>query len=137
MQKARRHTLMDAPTACRQTVSDLFHSPYSEYFSPFPHGTSSLSVIREYLALGDGPPRFIRNFTCSALLGVICTPNNSFHLQDYHLLWYCFPTIFDYKSFKSVSIIRHSTKCPTTIISQRLIAYTILFWAVPCSLATT
>ena len=34
---------------------DLFHSPPG-FFSPFPHGTSSLSVNDEYLALEDGPP---------------------------------------------------------------------------------
>ena len=33
----------------------------------FPHGTGSLSVTREYLALGDGPPGFRRNFMCSAV----------------------------------------------------------------------
>src|SRR5690625_2809347 len=47
----------------------LFHSPPG-VFSPFPHGTGSLSVTREYLALGDGPPRFQRNFTCSAVLRI-------------------------------------------------------------------
>ena len=39
-------------------------------FSPFPHGTASLSVAREYLALADGPAGFIRGFTCPALLGI-------------------------------------------------------------------
>src|SRR5699024_11362492 len=36
----------------------------------FPHGTGSLSVTREYLALGDGPPGFRRNFSCSAVLRI-------------------------------------------------------------------
>jgi hypothetical protein len=39
-------------------VSGTISLSYQEYFSPFPHGTSSLSVAREYLALGDGPPKF-------------------------------------------------------------------------------
>ena len=39
-------------------------------FSPFPHGTRALSVIEEYLGLEGGPPRFARNSTCSALLGI-------------------------------------------------------------------
>ena len=34
---------------------DLFHS-LPGFFSPFPHGTCSLSVDYEYLALEDGPP---------------------------------------------------------------------------------
>ncbi len=39
-------------------------------FSPFPHGTGSLSVSREYLALPDGPGRFTQNSPCSALLRI-------------------------------------------------------------------
>ena len=52
MQKARRHP--KAPTACRHTVSGSFSLPCSGFFSPFPHGTGSLSVSEEYLALPDG-----------------------------------------------------------------------------------
>src|SRR3546814_964950 len=44
--------------------------PYTTLFrsSPFPHGTGSLSVGQEYLALEDGPPMFRQGFTCPALL---------------------------------------------------------------------
>ena len=56
----------------RQFVSiqfqDLFHSPNKGFFSPFPHGTSSLSVTEEYLGLEGGPPIFKQDFTCPALL---------------------------------------------------------------------
>ena len=44
------------------------------FFSPFPRGTCSLSVIREYLALEGGPPGFGRSFTCSALVGMTVDP---------------------------------------------------------------
>jgi hypothetical protein len=47
----------------------LFHDPSPGHFSPFPHGTCSLSVTREYLGLGGGPPRFTRDFTGPVLLG--------------------------------------------------------------------
>ena len=47
----------------------LFHDPSPGHFSPFPHGTCSLSVTREYLGLGGGPPGFTRNSTGSVLLG--------------------------------------------------------------------
>ena len=59
-----------APTLCRQMISGTFHSPRRGAVSPFPHGTSSLSVTDEYLALEGGPPGFGRSFTCSALLGI-------------------------------------------------------------------
>ncbi len=42
----------------------------SRFFSPFPHGTGSLSVSQEYLALADGPAGFIQGFTCPALLRI-------------------------------------------------------------------
>ena len=42
--------------------------PSSGCFSPFPHGTRSLSVSREYLALPDGPGGFAQDSSCPALL---------------------------------------------------------------------
>ena len=54
MQKARRHCNNAAPTACRHMVSGTISLPCSGCFSPFPHGTGSLSVSREYLALPAG-----------------------------------------------------------------------------------
>jgi hypothetical protein len=47
----------------------LFHDPSPGHFSPFPHGTSALSVTREYSGLPGGPGRFTRNSTGSVLLG--------------------------------------------------------------------
>ena len=73
MQKARRQAFPDKsghspPTACRHTVSGTISLPSQGCFSPFPHGTGSLSVAREYLALRDGPRSFPRDFTCPAVL---------------------------------------------------------------------
>lgn len=68
MQKARRHSINAAPTACRRTVSGSISPFYSKCFSPFLHSTCSLSVFQEYLALEDGPPIFRQDFTCPALL---------------------------------------------------------------------
>ena len=56
------------PTACRRPVSGSVSLPSSGCFSPFPHGTGSLSVSKEYLAFGGGPPIFRQDFTCPALL---------------------------------------------------------------------
>ena len=68
MQKARRHIIQDAPTACRRTVSGTLSLPCKGSFSPFPHGTGSLSVSYEYLALPDGPGGFTQDYSCPALL---------------------------------------------------------------------
>ena len=62
--------LKEAPTACRRPVSETVSLPSSGCFSPFPHGTGSLSVSKEYLAFGGGPPIFRQDFTCPALLNM-------------------------------------------------------------------
>jgi hypothetical protein len=49
-------------------VSGTISLPSQGFFSPFPHGTGSLSVASEYLALPDGPGRFPQGFTCPAVL---------------------------------------------------------------------
>jgi hypothetical protein len=69
MQKARRHP--KAPTACKHMVSRSISFPYSGCFSPFPHGTCSLSVSQKYLALPDGSGRFRQDYTCPALLRIL------------------------------------------------------------------
>ena len=51
-------------------VSGTLSLPCSGCFSPFPHGTGSLSVSWEYLALPDGPGRFTQDSTCPALLRI-------------------------------------------------------------------
>src|SRR5690606_29949424 len=71
MQKARRHPAKGGtPTACKRMVSGSLSLPYSGCFSPFPHGTGSLSVSQEYLALADGPAKFTQGFTCPELLRI-------------------------------------------------------------------
>jgi hypothetical protein len=74
LQKARGHI---TPALRRATLPRLagtrfqvlFHDPSPGCFSPFPHGTSPLSVTREYSGLGGGPPGFTRDFTGPVLLG--------------------------------------------------------------------
>jgi hypothetical protein len=65
-------SLRRAPTACRHPISGSVSLPSSGCFSPFPHGTSSLSVGKEYLGLEGGPPMFRQDFTCPALLEDVC-----------------------------------------------------------------
>ena len=69
LQKARHHPLTGSDYLLAHGFRISF-TPLPGCFSPFPHGTGSLSVTREYLALGDGPPGFRRNFTCSAVLRI-------------------------------------------------------------------
>ena len=105
-------------------VSGTISPPYSGYFSPFPHGTCTLSVSQEYLALPDGAGRFKRSFTGSALLRIptilVCL-----RVRDYHPLWYNFPEVF------------HLTHCHLCRSYNPTVALTAVVWAVPRSLATT
>src|SRR4029079_5830360 len=72
------------PTACRHTVSGTISLPSQGFFSPFPHGTGSLSVAGTYLALGDGPPGFPQGSTCPAVLRNQTREPFSFRLRGLH-----------------------------------------------------
>src|SRR5216117_1437200 len=95
LQKARGHfTLAEARTLPRLVGTRfqvLFHDPSPGCFSPFPHGTGSLSVTREYLGLGGGPPRFTRDFRGPVLLGIPTRRPITFRLQGCYLLRRPFP----------------------------------------------
>ena len=69
----------------------IYFTPLPRFFSPFPHGTSSLSVDYEYLALEDGPPMFRQDYTCPALLVAYLDPPSIFHIRGYHPLSPDFP----------------------------------------------
>ena len=69
----------------------IYFTPLPGFFSPFPHGTGSLSVDYEYLALEDGPPIFRQDFSCPALLLANLVPPPRFRLRGYHPLWPAFP----------------------------------------------
>jgi hypothetical protein len=80
-------------------------TPLSRFFSPFPHGTGSLSVSREYLALPDGAGRFRQDFTGPALLR-IRTTCTSLRIRDYHPLRLLFPKRF---SLNVLAYVRPTT----------------------------
>ena len=105
-------------------VSGSVSLRYSRFFSPFPHGTGSLSVSQEYLALADGPAGFRQGFTCPALLRIpICFT----FLADTGLSPSMAPLSSDF-SFGLQAITRS--------YNPRY-AVTCLVWANPRSLATT
>ena len=107
MQKARRHP-KGAPTACRRMVSGSLSLLYARCFSPFPHGTGSLSVSHEYLALPDGPGRFTQNSSCSALLRIPLSLV-SLRIRSYHALWLNFPEHSSHISSSDVAVLQPHT----------------------------
>ena len=95
---------MGAPTACKRTVSGTISLFYSKCFSPFPHGTGSLSVSREYLALPDGPGEFTQNSSCSALLR-IPLPIVFLPVRGFHPLRPDFPDRFQFRFFSDIAVL--------------------------------
>ena len=107
MQKVRGHhcdpEATTAPTACRRTVSGSISLPSPGCFSPFPHGTGSLSVGGEYLGLGDGPPGFRRGSSGPVLLGI--PPGRfGFRLRGCHPLCRRYSNGFVYPSRSRVAV---------------------------------
>jgi hypothetical protein len=72
----------------------IYFTPLPGFFSPFPHGTGSLSVGYEYLALEDGPPMFRQGFSCPALLVSRLVLPLIFRIRGYHPLSPDFPDRF-------------------------------------------
>ena len=87
-------------------VSGTISLPSPGCFSPFPHGTGSLSVAKEYLALGDGPPGFPQGSTCPAVLRIASRKAASFRLRGSHPLWLTFP------GHSSTSPLAHFPRSP-------------------------
>ena len=56
------------PTCCGRMVSGSLSLPSPGFFSPFPHGTTPLSVAASYLALDRGRPSFRQGFSSLAVL---------------------------------------------------------------------
>ena len=69
LQKARGHRRRNGSRCLGAHGFRRCFTPLSGCFSPFPHGTGSLSVMGECSALEGGPPCFGPGFTCPALLG--------------------------------------------------------------------
>ena len=84
----------------------IYFTPLPGFFSPFPHGTGSLSVDHEYLALEDGPPIFRQDSTCPALLLARLVPPPPFRIRDYHPLRSDFPDSSAKAMAKSCRLLR-------------------------------
>lgn len=88
--------LLPALTCCGFTVSGSLSLPSPGFFSPFPHGTSSLSVVTEYLAFDRGRPGFRQDFSCLAVLRYRPTESSSCRVRGFHPLCQAFPKPFRY-----------------------------------------
>ena len=87
--KSTRSHLNVLPQLVNTGFQVLFHSPPGVLFT-FPSQYYALSVTKEYLALGGGPPDFLQGSTCLAVLWIPLA-DYCFHVQGFHSLWPDFP----------------------------------------------
>jgi hypothetical protein len=76
----------------------FYFTRHLAFFSPFPHGTSALSVTEEYLALEGGPPSFPQDYSCPTVLGIPLGVVRE-RLPGCHRLWRAFPGHFGLASY--------------------------------------
>src|SRR5437764_9130225 len=128
------------PTACKRVVSGTISLPSQGFFSPFPHGTGSLSVASEYLALPDGPGRFPQGSTCPAVLRSHLKEDCIFTYGAVTLYGRTFQTVRLTLSYPSFNRVRTGVTCPYLIIvvlQPRALLSNCTVYAIPSSLATT
>ena len=95
LQKVRGSTYKVVPQLVNIWFQVLFHSPPGVLFT-VPSQYYALSVTKEYLALGGGPPDFPQGSTCLVVLWIL--PSRSgFRVRGFHPLWLAFPKPFHYR----------------------------------------
>ena len=95
LQKVRGSTFKVVPQLVNIWFQVLFHSPPGVLFT-FPSQYYALSVTKEYLALGGGPPDFPQGSTCLVVLWIL-PPRSGFRVRGFHPLWLAFPKPFHYR----------------------------------------
>ena len=91
LQKARRHSCKNCSDCSGARGFRCCFTPLSGCFSPFPHGTGSLSVTGECSALEGGPPGFDPDSTWPGLLGKEGMRSASLRLRGSHPVPPAFP----------------------------------------------
>ena len=94
--KSTRLHLNVLPQLVNTGFQVLFHSPPGVLFT-FPSQYYALSVTKECLALGGGPPDFPQGSTCLAVLWILPAAY-CFPIRDPHPLWQAFPGLSGSKS---------------------------------------
>ena len=102
--KSTRSHLNVLPQLVNTGFQVLFHSPPGVLFT-FPSQYYALSVTKEYLALGGGPPEFPQGFSCLVVLWILLAVY-CFRVRGFHPLWPDFP---DRSTNKSTHLLQSVT----------------------------
>ena len=103
-----------AVTSCRSMVSGSISLPSPGFFSPFPHGTRSLSVAAQYLALDRGRPGFRQGSSCPAVLRHRTMETLALRVRGCHPLRRAFPC-----PSAALAFSRNSTGHPRAALQPR------------------
>ena len=103
LQKVRGRTHKVLPQVVNTGFQVLFHSPPGVLFT-FPSQYSALSVTKEYLALGGGPPDFPQGFSCLVVLWILLR-QSKFHLRGFHPFSLAFPKPFGYSFCSFLAVL--------------------------------
>ena len=96
----------------------FYFTPLPGFFSPFPHGTGSLSVIQEYLVLRGGPRKFKRGFTCPFLLGIQLKNDLALNYRTFTYYGVAFNLLH-----LTITFLQYAVPQPFTKIKFRLIPF--------------
>ena len=137
-------------------VSGSISLPSPGFFSPFPHGTCPLSVIRSVFSLGEWSPQIPTRFHVPRGTQDTASLLHTFRLQDYHPLRSAFPCLFSYmckmvlsRSYNpqpTTQSVQCSAYCVqrykdyercTPYAQRRTLSVVGWVWALPPSLAAT
>ena len=102
LQKVRGRTFDVLPQLVNTGFQVLFHSPPGVLFT-FPSQYYALSVTKECLALGGGPPDFPQGSTCLAVLWILPAAY-CFPIRGLHPLWQAFPGLSGSKSAHNAAV---------------------------------
>ncbi len=120
-------------------VSGSISLPSPGFFSPFPHGTSALSVAISYLALDRGRPSFRQGFSGLALLRT--PPHEEYDSLTYGALTRSgqpFHAVWLLCIFVTSRALAHCSRRYLQHPTYNGVHLTYVWvWALPCSLAAT
>ena len=120
--KSTRLHLNVLPQLVNTGFQVLFHSPPGVLFT-FPSQYYALSVTKEYLALGGGPPDFPQGFSCLVVLWILLAASR-FRLPGFHRLRLAFPKPFVYLSAMLIAVRNPEEPGPSVWPLSRSLAAT-------------
>ena len=114
----------------------FYFTPLSGFFSPFPHGTSSLSIIYSIQSWIMVDPDSNRISRVRSYLRMYCNICTRFRIRGFNPLWLIFPDNSS-SPYKTLSALQIAVNTPRNTTAPTVCPYSGVVQAVPVSLVTT